>query len=166
MEGGRASGLPEDYLRTDLRSLGRGESSWRRRRSCRADEGLCGLRTVQQFLCSCLTGDLPVRAVCSLETSGRGMMIYVACDLGKWVVTEGRGVATWGRNICSLLPIQIRVILPDSSFCNAGLDWGMQTSATTHLIIFSCPSSKPLITPPIFSFPNLYSCKCISHIIS
>ena len=43
---------------------------------------------------SCPTGEFPVKAVCSLKTSNGGMMTYIACNLGKWVVAEGRGIAT------------------------------------------------------------------------
>lgn len=107
---------------------------------------------------SCLTGELPLKAMCSLKTSNGIVMTCITCNLGKWVVAERRGISTWGRNICSLLPIQRGVILPDSSFCKAGPDQGMQTPGTnlsnySSLPVLTCPSSEPLIPLPIFSFP-------------
>jgi len=107
---------------------------------------------------SCPTGELLIKAVCSLKTSKEGVMTCIACSLGKQVVAEGRGVAAWGRNICSLLPVQRGAILPDSSFHKAGPERGMQTPGTDSsnysvLPILTCPSSEAFIPLPNFSFP-------------
>lgn len=108
---------------------------------------------------SCPAGELPVKAVCSSKTSNMGMMTYIACNLGKRVVAEGRGIAAWGMNICSVLPIQRRVIFPDSGFLKAGPDRGMQTPGTdtsnySFLPILTRVSSETLIPLPTFSFPK------------